>query len=102
LQRSSAFVGKLALENESLKEGLATVVRRQARLCPSSSGPVKSQSVRDGRPMGLARWVHSTAHTRNARLNSVEPRLFARATARVVPRGYPKNSGCLESPIGDQ
>jgi hypothetical protein len=66
LQRSSAFVGKLALENESLKEGSATVVRRQARLCPSSSGPVKSQSVRDGRPMGLARWVHSTAHTRNA------------------------------------
>jgi len=77
LQRSSAFVGKLALENESR---------------PSSSGPVKSPSVRDGRPMGLARWVHSTVHTRDAPLNSVEPRLFARATARV---GTPRLSQIL-------
>jgi len=49
LQRSSAFVGKLALENASLKEGLATVVRRKARLMSVVQRPGEI-SVSEGWP----------------------------------------------------
>ena len=49
MQRSSAFVGKLALENGSLKEGLATVVRRQGRLMSVVQRPGEI-SVSEGWP----------------------------------------------------